>query len=155
MTNDSILIENKANHKFSQIDKNDVFYICVKGESLLKGKAVFTITNSEGIEIYREEFPSINLIGYDLPKGIDTPKKAQEDFIKKRILEFFCEKNFKTPAIKPNETFDEEYSEKDIWENIKNDKNAIGFYFLIGEEDGRNIAYSKSKKKVVLYFNCC
>lgn len=155
LTNDSILIKQSVKHQFSQTDKKDEFYICVKGESLLKGKAIFTIRNSAGIEIFREEFPSINLIGYDLPQGIGASVKDQENFIKSRVLEFFDEKNFKTPAIKLDEVFDEDYSDKDIWESIKNNKNAIGFYFLIGEEDGRSIAYSKRLKKVVLYFNCC
>ena len=90
-----------------------------------------------------------------MPQGIGASVKDQENFIKSRVLEFFDEKNFKTPAIKSDEVFDEDYSDKDIWESIKNDKHAIGFYFLIGEEDGRSIAYSKRLKKVVLYFNCC
>jgi hypothetical protein len=155
MTNDSTLIEKKTKHKFSQIDTKDEFSICVKGESLLKGKVIFTITNFDGIEIFKEEFPSLYLIGYDLPQGINAPKKDQDDFIKKRVNEFFDAKNFKTPAIISDEIFDEDYSEKEIWDEIKTDKYAIGFYFLIGEEDGKNIAYSKRLKKVVVYLTCC
>ena len=56
-----------------------------------------------------------------------APEEVQENFIKKRVFEFFSEKNFKTPAIKSDEISDEAYSEKDIWENIKNEKNAIEF----------------------------
>ena len=152
---DSLIIENKILHKFSQIDKDDEFYICIKGTSILKGKAVFKINNSDGIEIYKVEFPSIELINPDLSLGIDAPIKDQKLFIKKRILEFFDKNNFISPAINKDDIFDEDYSDKEIWFDIKSDKTAIGFHYLVGEEDGRSVAYSKKTKKVIIYFNCC
>lgn len=151
---DSLIIENKTSHIFSNPEKKDEFCVQIKGKSLLKGKVIFTITNSEGIEIYKEEFPSTYLIGYGLV-GTNATTKDEEDFIKKRILEFFLNENFHTPAIKNEESYDEDYSNKEIWDEIKADQSAVGFYFLIGEEDGRRIAFSKKTKKVVLYFNCC
>jgi hypothetical protein len=72
-----------------------------------------------------------------------------------RIREFFKEKNFYSPAIKQDEIFNEDLSDKEIWTEIKSDSSAIGFYYLIGEEDGRKIAFSKKKNKIVMYFNCC
>jgi hypothetical protein len=81
--------------------------------------------------------------------------KDSEKYIRNRIKEFFEEKNFKYPAIKQDEVLDEDYSDKEIWNDIQSDRTAIGFFYLIGEEDGRTIAYSKKTKKVVMYFNCC
>lgn len=152
---DSLIIENKISHEFSQTNKNDEFYICIKGTSILTGKVIFTITNSDRIEIYKVEFPSIELINPDLSLGIKAPIKDQKLFIKNRIIEFFDKKNFISPAINKDVIFDEDYSHKESWFDIKSDKTAIGFHYLVGEEDGRSIAYSKKTKKVVLYFNCC
>lgn len=39
---------------------------------------------------------------------------------------------------------------KDIWKDIRSGESAVGFYYLVGEEDGRHIAYSKKLKKVVV-----
>lgn len=149
----SLIIENRITHTFSDPEKKDEFHVFIKGKSLLEGKVIFTIHSFEGIEIYKEEFPSVFLMGYDVDNNADVTTK--ENFIKKRVLEFFSESNFYKPAIKQNETFDEDYSEKTIWEEIKEDQTAIGFRFLIGEEDNRSIAFSKKSKSVVLYFNCC
>ena len=72
-----------------------------------------------------------------------------------RIEGFFNENNFLNPAIKKDEKFDPDYSDKETWDEIQSDKAAIGFSYLLGEEDGRKIAFSKKKRIVVMYFNCC
>ncbi|PXY03075.1 hypothetical protein DF185_03010 [Marinifilum breve] len=149
----SNLAENKILCSFSHPDKKDEFYIMIEGSSILKGNVRFTITNYNRIKIYEEEFPAIFLIGHGLP--FEASEIEKENFIKKRISEFFNEDNFSSPAISAEDTFDEDYSNKEIWEDIKSDQTAIGFYYLIGEGDGRSIAYSKKLKKVVMYFNCC
>ena len=151
---DSVLIENKVKHSFSQIDKNDEFYICIKGKSIVEGKMIFKIIKSDGIVILNEEFPSYLLIGYGF-EGDMNSVKDKEDYIKSRISYFFNEDKFIQPAIQPGESFDEDYSDKEIWDDIKSDQTSIGFSYLIGEDDGRMISFSKKKGKVVMYFNCC
>ena len=151
---DSVLIENKVMHAFSKIDNKDEFYICIKGKSILDGKMIFKITKSDGTELLNEEFPSYLLMGYGF-EGDMNSAKDKEDYIKSRIKDFFNENNFIYPAIKSDENFDEDYSDKEIWNEIKSDLTVIGFSYLIGEEDGRKIAFSKNKGKVVMYFNCC
>lgn len=151
---DSVLIENKVMHAFSQIDNKDEFYICIKGKSILDGKMIFRITKSDGTELLNEEFPSYLLMGYGFEGDLNS-KNDKEDHIKSRIKDFFNESNFIYPAIKSDETFDQDYSDKEIWDEIKSDKTIIGFSYLIGEEDGRKIAFSKKKGKVIMYFNCC
>jgi hypothetical protein len=152
--NDSILIENRMYHVFSNPEKKDTFYICVKGKSLTEGKVVFTIISYNGVEILKEEFSSYTLLDYGFNDDYST-KKNKEEYIKKRIKEFFLESNFYAPAINTGERFNEYYSVREIWEEIKSDKTAVGFNYLIGEEDGRKIAYSKKKKRIVMYYNCC
>lgn len=151
---DSIWIENRVMHAFSDIDSKDEFYVCIKGESIFEGKVIFKIAKSDGTELLNEEFLSIFLVGYEF-EGDHNSEKEQEEFMIRRIKEFFDEKNFFYPAIHPDETFDEDYSDKDIWDEIEADKRVVGFYYLIGEEDGRKIAFSKKKGKAVIYFNCC
>lgn len=151
---DSLIIENRITHEFSQLEKKDVFSICIKGKSFSDGNVIFTITSFNGVEILKEEFPS-NYLMNDGFIGNQDSIKDREDYIKKRIIEFFNEDNFYYPAIKTTENFDKGQSDKDIWEDIKSDKSAVGFSYLIGEEDGRKIAFSKKNGKVVSYFNCC
>jgi hypothetical protein len=152
--NDSVIIENKVMHSFSQMDNKDEFYICIKGESIIEGKMIFKITKSDGTELLNEEFPSYLLIDYGFEGDVNSVKD-REDYLKRRIKDFFNDRNFLYPAIKTDENFDEDYSNKDIWDEIKSDDTIVGFSYLIGEEDSRKIAFSKKKKKVVMYFNCC
>ena len=151
---DSILIEQRVMHAFSQIDKKDEFYVCIKGESIVEGKMIFKIISHNGTEILKEEFPSYLLMDYGFEGDINSIKD-REDYMKIRIEEFFNENNFINPAIAVDDKFEADYSDKEIWDDIKSDPTAIGFYYLIGEEDGRRIAFSKKTGKVVMYFNCC
>jgi len=151
----NVLIDSKIAHAFSSAVSKDTFRIKAVGSTLLKAKIIFTISSGSGTEIYSATFKAVDLINEGLPKGIAASGKDQERYILKRIREFFNEKNFSQPAIRDNEEFDDDYSIQDIWMDIKSDKTAIGFNYLIGEEDNRKIAYSKKLKKAVLYFNCC
>jgi hypothetical protein len=103
--------------------------------------------------ILDEVFPSTSFLNYGLN---DSPtEKEKQEYIKSRIDKFLNEDNFRQPAIMTESAFDEDYSVKEIWDDIISDQTSIGFYYLIGEEDGRHIAYSKKSKTVVLYYNCC
>ena len=85
-------------------------------------------------------------------------KKKEKDnrvvSILKRMNEFFDPINFKKIDLK-KENFDPDYHIKDVYDEISNNPNAIGFYYLIAEEDNRKIVYSKKHKKAVIWFNCC
>lgn len=151
---DSLIIENRITHEFSQPEKKDFFSICIKGKSFSDGNVIFTITSFNGVEILKEEFPSYGLMN-DGFIGSQGSIKDREDYMKKRIIEFFNEDNFYSPAIKTTDNFDKDLSDKEIWDDIKSDKSAVGFSYVKYEEDGRTIAFSKKKRKVVSYDNCC
>lgn len=150
------LIENKVLHAFSNPSKKDEFRIVITGKSLLEGKVVFTITNSEGKNLLKEEFDANYLLGYDFTGNIDS-KKETDAFIQKRIREFFSEDRFSVPAIEEDVVFEDQsyYIDKETWEEVKANQQAIGFYYLLGSEDGRHIAFSKKKGKAVMFYNCC
>lgn len=152
----NFLIENKIMHAFSNPSKKDEFRIVIKGKSLLNGKVILTITSSEGKNLVTEEFDANYLLGYDFTGNINS-KKETDAFIQKRIREFFSEDRFSTPAIEDDITFEDQsyYIDKETWEEIKADKQSIGFYYLLGAEDGRHIAFSRKKGKVVMFYNCC
>jgi hypothetical protein len=151
---DLLLIEQQASRDFSQVGKKDKFYICIRGKSITEGQVLFTITSHDKKEIFREVFPSYLLMNYGFTGDLKS-EKDRENYMKRRIKEFFKEKNFHSPAIKGDEVFNKDFSDKVIWTDIKSDRTTIGFYYLIGEEDGRKIAFSKKKNKIVMYFNCC
>ncbi len=150
------LIENKVLHAFSDPLKKDEFRIVITGKSLLKGKVLFTITSPEGKTLLKEEFEANFLLNYDFTGNIHS-KKETDAFITKRINEFFSEDRFSVPAIKEDEIFEDQsyYIDRETWDEVKANKQAIGFYYLLGAEDGRHIAFSKKKGKVVMVYNCC
>lgn len=150
------LLENKTLHTFSDPASKDEFRIVVTGESLLKGKVLFTITNPEGKNLLKEEFEASFLLGYDFTGNINS-KKDTDAFITKRINEFFSRDKFNSPAIAENTVFEDQsyYIDKETWDEIKANKQSIGFYYLLGKEDGRHVAFSKKKGRAVMYYNCC
>ena len=150
------LLENKVFHAFSDPAKKDEFRIVVTGESLMKGKVLFTITNSEGKNLLKEEFDANFLLGYDFTGNINSQKDT-DAFITKRIKTFFAEKQFSSPAIEDDVIFEDQgyYIDKETWDEIKANGQSIGFYYLLGKEDGRHIAFSKKKGKAVMYYNSC
>lgn len=150
------LLENKTLHTFSDPAAKDEFRIVVTGESLLKGKVLFTITNPEGKNLLKEEFEANFLLGYDFTGNIHSQKDT-DAFITKRIKTFFEEKQFSSPAIEDDVIFEDQsyYIAKEIWDEIKANKQSVGFYYLLGKEDGRRVAFSKKKGRAVMYYNCC
>ena len=141
-------------HAFSEKNQKDTFRLTVTGASILTGKICFEIISYKSKKIYTQTFDAASLLNYDIAPT--APDREKQQFIKQRIKDFFNEDNFMNPAIKSEDTFDTDYSSgRKEWEAIKADRSAIGFYYLVGEEDGRSIAWSKTLKKVVLYFNCC
>lgn len=146
-----VIIRNSILHSFSDPNKKDSFQIEILGKSLLKGTVVFKIISYAGTELFNISFQSHDLIGYGLPENPTIIDK--ENYIKDRINNFFKKDNFIIPAIKKSDEFDQDFSDEEVWLDIKSDPTAIGFYYLIGEEDNRQIAYSKKNKKVVMYMN--
>ncbi|WKZ58819.1 MAG: hypothetical protein QY309_13180 [Cyclobacteriaceae bacterium] len=152
-TIDSVLYKSETLHYFSSTTDKDSFKIVVTGQSLKNGQFRFQVITKDGQVILNESYETTMLLDYGL-KANSTDSEI-EDYIKTRIDKFFNADNFHQPAISKTDTFDEDYGDKEIWDDIISDQTSIGFYYLIGEEDGRQIAFSKKKGKVVLYYNCC
>jgi hypothetical protein len=153
LTVDTILYKSETVHYFSSPGSKDTFEITLTGQSIKSGQFRFQIITKDGEIILDENYETTMLLDYGLkPNPTD---KETEEYIKTRIDKFLADDNFHQPAIANSDTFDEDYSDKEIWDDIISDQTSIGFYYLIGEEDGRQIAFSKKLGKVVLYYNCC
>ena len=140
-------------HTFSSPDHEDIFQLILNGRDTLGGTIYFQIISHGGGILYREKFNSIDLIGYGLMETDEhkVSRKEQCDYIIKRMNSFFDKQNFKIPAISDSDSYDGSFTSKEIWREIKSSTSAVGFYYLIGEENNRQIVYSKKSKKVVVY----
>ena len=148
-----VLYENGIVHAFSSPVRKDSFNIRLTGESILRGMINFVIRDGDGLAILDETYHSTMLLDYGLPQN--STDKQKEEYIKSRIDKFFTLETFHQPAIDQNAKFDVDFTSREVFDDIRADQTSIGFYYLIGEEDGRQIAYSKKLKKTVVYFSCC
>jgi hypothetical protein len=149
----NIVLSRSVRQPFSEVHKEDLFRLTITGKAIVSGEVSFEIINSNGRILYAETFPAQYLLGY-ADDAEDKPQQ-KESSIRKRVAEFFNSGNFTRPAIRTGEPFDADYSDKNTWENIKSNRSAIGFYYLLGEENGRRIAYCKKLKQVLVFFSCC
>jgi hypothetical protein len=147
------LLKKSITRNFSDPVKKDRFVISIEGKTILEGEFKFRIISSDSVELLNEKYPANYLIGYGLDP--ESSVEDQENFIRKRIDEFFEDDNFNLPAIQRDQVYDMDYSDEEIWNDIMSDSTSVGFNYLIGEESGCRIAYSKKMKKVVQYFCCC
>ena len=141
-------------HHFSSINKEDKFQIILTGDNIIDAEVTIRILTTNDSILFKESYSSVDLIGYGLI-GEKVTVELQEKYILKRMNEFFDKDNFNAPAIGLNDTCDSDYSNCEIWNILQKDQTAISFYYLIGEEIGCRIAYSKELKKVVKFFCCC
>ena len=147
-----ISFTNTRTHIFSDPTQPDTFRLVMEGADILEGKAHFTITNAQG-KVIHDEIISAPDLEASMVYEMETPtatKIQREDFIKKRFNKFFHDEQFNTPAIAPNDVYDPAFGDEAAWNAIKKDPKSISFNYLLGKENGRRIAYSKLKKKVML-----
>jgi hypothetical protein len=151
---DSIIHNVRKEVYFSSSASKDVFSLELIGESVLNGKIKFQIFTSKSEQIYSVSFNSIDMLGYEIAPEATLEQK--EDFILRRMDNFFEETNFVRPAIDQSEYDSEDYDEIDegLWNSIKNN-NSVGFYYLLGEGNMTWITYLKEKNEVVKYKSCC
>jgi hypothetical protein len=153
VSKDIILYENLILHNFSSPVAKDSFKIQVAGQTIIDGEIKFQIITDVGQVILNETFPASMFLDYGLKEEANDREK--EVHIKDRIDRFFDTANFHQPAIARNDTYDEDYTSREVWDDIISDQSSVGFDYLIGEEDHRFVVYSKSRKKIVTYYNCC
>jgi hypothetical protein len=138
-------------HRFSSPSTDDTFRLVLRGSSLLAGEATFTITNSGGETIFREVVSASDLeaaMVYEM-KNATATQAEREAFVRRRMDDFFADKNFRTPAVKSQETYQAGPIDRTTWDDLRRRPDSIGFQYLVGKEDGRRIAWSPLKQQVV------
>ncbi|ALD20227.1 hypothetical protein [Hymenobacter sp. DG25A] len=140
-------------HEFSQVGKPDKFTLVLRGKTLLTGELTFTIASgADNRVIFRETFPVSDLeaaMVYEMKTPTATPAE-REAYVRKRLQEFFADKNFVQPAIGPRDTYQPGTTlDQAAWQELHSRKDAVGFVYLLGKEDRRKIAWSPMRQQVV------
>ena len=149
-----VFYEISTSKYFSSAEVRDEFILRVSGDSFVEGTFSFTINQENGKVLFHEEYPTRALLDYGYNGDKDDPAQM-EAYMRNRLNSFFQDKHFREPAIGAEEEYDEDYSTREVWDSIAADREAVGFYYLIGEEAGCWIAYNKAADKVDKYFCCC
>ena len=144
-------------HQFSSRTNNDRFTLSLHGPNIFDGVLTFKIVTEEGKEIYKDEFTTGEMMEFGPPETDIGYLRSKEDSLTITIImnQFFDERSFTFPAVLDSSEMKDNYTAFDEWNLIYQDPDATGFHYLLGAEDGRSIAYSKKRKKVVVYFTCC
>jgi hypothetical protein len=141
----------RKRHRFSSPSTEDEFKLVLRGPSLLAGEVTFTITDSSGETIFREVMSAADLeaaMVYEMKNAMATPAE-REAFVRRRMDEFFADKNFHTPAITAKDTHQPGLLDRATWEDLRRRPDAISFQYTIGKEDGRRIVWAPLKREVV------
>lgn len=139
------LYANRVVQHFSDVSKNDTLHVTVNGESLLTGTVYLKITDSAGRVIYRDGFPSIELINH---KGLIDPGK-DEEHIRNRIDAFFDSTHFSDAGGAFSEQVTLPDSVKMAWEAAKSDSKTTFFSYRFNKDSSKRIVYSKSLGRVI------
>ena len=153
---DPVLHKVEKLREFSTPGKKDHFLLTMTGDSVMTAWVHFKIFDPTGEEIYTVDFESWLLVDYGLMAARDADSTMTEErYVQTRLDSFFTESKFSQPAIGSEERFFPEMSDRIIWEEIKSLPESVGFFYLLGVEDGRSLAWSPRQKEVVMYMNCC
>jgi hypothetical protein len=141
----------RRKHLFSSPASPDLFMLTVRGTSLISGEASFTITDASGQVIFREVLTASDLeasMVYEM-QGSSASQAEREAFVKKRMDEFFADKNFQQPALAKAENYQPGQIDRATWDDLRRRPDATSFRYLVGKEETRRIAWSPLKKQVV------
>ncbi len=144
-------------HNFSSSEKKDTFLLVLTGNSIKHATIIFKIISWDYGIIHDEKFDAMALYGYG-PKKQNPDSLEIETHLIERFENFFNDKNFLTPAIKSDATYDLIYSDlisEDEWVKIKGNASSIGFIYYLWEESISWIVFSKEKGKAIVYQTCC
>lgn len=141
----------RKRHVFSSPSVPDVFTLVLRGPNLLSAEAAFTITTASGQVIFREMLSASDLeaaLVYEM-KGPTATQAEREAYVRRRMDEFFADKNFQRPAVPASATYQPGLADRAAWDDLRRRPDATGFHYLVGKEDRRVIAWSVPSKQVV------
>ncbi|MEQ9091198.1 MAG: hypothetical protein RIE52_08910 [Balneola sp.] len=153
---ENILLKVETNRYFSSPDSEDLFQLILVGDSVRTGEVTFNIISHNGDTLLNSVYKAYafnNKYVY-----VDGSANQISEEITNNLNSFFAPSNFQSPAIGKDEIeehVDEDYTNLDIWKDIKSDKTAISFTYSLYGEYTNSIAYSKSRGEIVSIWSCC
>ncbi|XWN38002.1 MAG: hypothetical protein ROO71_03525 [Balneola sp.] len=153
---ENILLKVETNRNFSSPDSEDLFQLILVGDSVRTGEVTFNIISHSGDTLLNSVYKAYafnNKYVY-----IDGSATQISEEITNNLNSFFAPSNFRSPAIGKDEIeehVDEDYTNLEIWKDIKSDKTAISFTYSLYGEYTNSIAYSKSRGEIVSIWSCC
>lgn len=141
----------RRRHVFSAPASPDEFKLTLRGKDVLTGQITFTITDAAGQVIFREMLTPADLeasMVYEMKTPTVTPAE-REAYVRRRMDEFFADKNFRQPALTTKDAYQAGGADRTVWTELQKRPDAVGFQYLVGKEDRRRIAYSPGTKQVV------
>jgi|WetSurMetagenome_2_1015567.scaffolds.fasta_scaffold630251_1 hypothetical protein len=139
-------------HVFSNPSTPDTFVVTAAGMTIYDSFVTIRIITATGLEIFRNRC-SMNEFR---ERGPEDGRTVEDSLSLLFSLDYILsDANFHTPALSDTIDMQSNFISRDVWEEFYGLKDAVGFYFQIGAEDIRGIAYSKRRKCVIQYFACC
>jgi hypothetical protein len=141
-------------YAFTDTAKTDTFKVDLIGEKSDDMSIVFTITDFNGIEIYKEEVKATQLLKSYLASEDLTKESDKIKFLNEQVDVFFDEEHFLEPAVTEDQQADNNTPDKAFYEELKQNQ-LNGFYYSLGKDKSIYIAWSPTEKKVKVYYKCC
>ncbi|MBC8084186.1 MAG: hypothetical protein H7Z21_13350, partial [Hymenobacter sp.] len=142
----------RRRHIFSAPGSPDEFRLVMRGKGLLTGEATFTVTDASGQVIFREMLSAEELeaaMVYEMKTPTATAPE-REAYIRRRMDEFFGDKNFRAPALTAQAPYPAgSPTDRATWDDLRQRPDAISFSYLVGKEDRRRIVWSPRTKQMV------
>lgn len=141
----------RQRHTFSAPGSPDLFQLTLRGKDVVSGEATFTITDATGQVIFREMLAAADLeaaMVYEMKTPTATLAE-REAYIRRRMDEFFAEKNFQRPAVPAQAPYQPGQTDRATWDDLRQRPDAVSFQYLVGKEDRRRIVWSPRSKQVV------
>jgi hypothetical protein len=142
----------RKRHIFSAPGSPDEFSLVMRGKDMLSGEVTFTITEASGQVIFREMLHADDLeaaMVYEM-KTPSASATEREAYIRRRMDEFFSDKNFRAPALTAKDPYPAgSTTDRATWDDLRQRPDAVSFTYLVGKEDRRRIAWAPRTKQVV------
>jgi hypothetical protein len=146
-------LEKTMKYNFSNNEMPDEFKVIIKGFKIYSSVIEFTITTSNGKQIYYDNFPVNGVLANAFDgDGEYATNTQKEEFLRKWIVTFLSNESFLTPAIMTERVYFAEHSNKVIWDAIAADEKSVGFVYSKKLSSQTEIAYDKKLNKVVTYY---
>jgi hypothetical protein len=131
----------------------DVFRLVLRGPSVLKGAATFTITDADGQVIFREMLSAADLEAAfaNETQAAKTTPVQREAYVRRRMNEFFDQSRFTIPALAASAPYPTGPNVADhaTCDDLRKRPDSVLFTYQAGKEGQRKIAWSPLKNQVV------